>query len=95
VHGLGEELGVDVAGIEVTADPLHPLGVLLVVRVGDRIEELVVSPGPTDILWRAASGCLFGNFLPLDFGVRCEIQEKVGRDGIRRCGLLPPTFITV
>jgi hypothetical protein len=42
VHGLSESLGVDAGRIEVAADPLQPLGVLLVQRwIGDRIEELV------------------------------------------------------
>jgi hypothetical protein len=32
--------------------------VLLVVWISDRIEELAVSPGAADILWRAASGSI-------------------------------------
>ncbi len=34
------------------------LGVFLVFWIGDRIEEVAVTPGAADILWRAASGCL-------------------------------------
>jgi hypothetical protein len=30
----------------------------LVVWISDRNEELAVSPGAADILWRAASGCI-------------------------------------
>jgi hypothetical protein len=56
MHGLTEGLGLGIGWIEVAADPLQPLGVLVVVRIGDRIEEVAVSPGAADILGRAASG---------------------------------------
>lgn len=57
MHGLSEGLGVGVGWIELAADPLQRLGVLLVVRIGDGIEELAVSRGAADILRRAAASC--------------------------------------
>ena len=54
---MSEDLDIGVGWIELAADPLQPLGVLLVVRIGDRIEDVAVAPGAADILWRAASGC--------------------------------------
>lgn len=38
-------------------DPLQRVGVFLVFWIGDCIEELAVSPGAADVLWRAASDC--------------------------------------
>src|SRR6185312_7644633 len=38
-----------------TCDPLQHLCVFVVVRIGDHIEQVVVSPGSADILWWAAS----------------------------------------
>jgi hypothetical protein len=58
VHGLSECLNIGVVGIKVAADPLEPLGMFQVVRISDCIEELVVSPGASDILGWAASGCV-------------------------------------
>jgi hypothetical protein len=57
VHGLSECLNIGVIGIKVTAEPLEPLGMFLVVRVSDGLEEVVVSPGAADILGWTASGC--------------------------------------
>ena len=49
MHGLSECLDICVVGIKVAADPLEPLGMFLVVRIGDCVEEVVVSPGAADI----------------------------------------------
>ena len=57
VDGLSEGLDVGVGWIELAADPLQPLGVLLVARIGERGEELAVSRWPADIFGRAASDC--------------------------------------
>jgi hypothetical protein len=54
---LSECHNIGVGGIEVAADPFQPLGMFLVARIGDGIEEVAVSPWTADILWRAASGC--------------------------------------
>ena len=39
------------------ANPLQAVGVLLVIGISDRIEEVAISPGSADILWWAAPGC--------------------------------------
>jgi hypothetical protein len=55
VHGLSKGGDIGVGWIEVIADPMQPFGALLMVRIGDCIEELAVSPRPADILRRASS----------------------------------------
>jgi len=52
VHGLARKL----AWIEVVANLLQAFDRLRVVLTSDRIEELAISPGPADILWRAVFG---------------------------------------
>ena len=47
-------LGFDGVRIEGAADPFGQLGVALMLRVGDRLEEVGVAPGPAAILGRAA-----------------------------------------
>jgi hypothetical protein len=56
VHGLSESVGVGVSGIEVAADPLQSLVMLLMAGIGNDVEELTVAPGTTDILRRTSSG---------------------------------------
>src|SRR4051794_9258796 len=46
---------VDCVGIERPAGPLDHLGMALVLRIGDRLEEFGVAPRSTDVLGRAAS----------------------------------------
>lgn len=56
MHGLSEGLDIGIGWIEVAANPLEALGVLLVVRISDRFKELSVCPGSADILRWAAAG---------------------------------------
>ena len=58
MHGLSECLNIDVVGIKVAADPLEPLGMFLMVRISDCIEEVTISSGAPDILGWASSGCV-------------------------------------
>lgn len=44
-------------GIEGTTDPCQRFGMLFVVRIGDRFEELAVAQRATDVLGRATAGC--------------------------------------
>ena len=53
MHGLSEGLGIGIDWIEVAANPFQVPGMLLVGRISDGIEELPVSPGSADILWRS------------------------------------------
>jgi len=48
---------VNHGGIEGSADPCQRFGMLFVVRIGDRFEELAVAPGATDVLGRTAADC--------------------------------------
>jgi hypothetical protein len=46
---LSESLENNVGGIEVVTDPFQAFGMLLVIRIGDRIEKLAVSPRGAEI----------------------------------------------
>jgi hypothetical protein len=94
VYSLSEQLGLGVGWIELAADPLQALDVLLVFRIRDRIEELAVSPGAADILWWAATdrfdeawvvnaGRGIGNALDTDgmFPAVTEVVEVFGGGG--------------
>jgi hypothetical protein len=48
-YGLSESLENNVGGIEVVTDPFQAFGMLLVIRIGDRIEKLAVSPRGAEI----------------------------------------------
>ena len=50
-------LDVDDRGIEGAADLCQGLGMLFVVRIGARFEELAIAPGTADILGWATAGC--------------------------------------
>ena len=45
---------IDSRWVEGSADPFEPLSVLLLVGIGDGVEELAIAPGPANILRRAA-----------------------------------------
>jgi len=51
---FGVRFGFDGVGIEGAADPFGQLGVAFVLQIGDRLEEVGVSPRPAAILGRAA-----------------------------------------
>lgn len=41
-------------GVEVVGDPFLELGVSLVLRIGDRFEQLAITPGAADIFARTS-----------------------------------------
>jgi hypothetical protein len=68
---------VNDGGIEGATDPCQRSGMLFVVRIGDRFEELAVAPGATDVLGRAAAGC-FGQAWVRDPGLRVSDPPDFG-----------------
>lgn len=55
IDPLSEGRGIDVGRIEVTSEPFQLFGVILIVWISERIQEVAVSPRATDILGRTAS----------------------------------------
>src|SRR3954452_8332591 len=64
------DFGIEVVGIEVFTQPLTPLGVLWMSRIGDGFQQLTVAPGTDTILGRtsALSGGADGTGQSLDVG---------------------------
>src|SRR3954468_11628825 len=62
--------GIEVVGVEVFTQPLTPLGVLWMSRIGEDFEQLAVAPGTATILGRtpALSGDANGTGQSLDLG---------------------------
>lgn len=69
---------VNDGGIEGATDPCQRFGMLFVVRIGDRFEELAVAPGATDVLGRTAAGC-FDQAWVRDPGLRVSDPRDADR----------------
>src|SRR5215207_2311650 len=64
-------LGLDHIGIEGAAYPFRDFGVALVLRVGDRFEEIGIPPGTADVFgWTASLG--FGQARV------CDARQRLG-----------------
>ena len=71
--------GIEVVGVEVFTQPLTPLGVLWMSRIGDDFEQLTVAPGAAAILGRtpALSGGADGTGQSLNVGRALFDHERM------------------
>src|SRR5215213_10514806 len=71
--------GIEVAGVEVFTQPLTPLGVLWMSRIGEDFEQLTVAPGAAAILGRtpALSGGADGTGQSLNVGRALFDHERM------------------
>ena len=54
---MGEALDTSIGWVEGTADPFEPIGMVFVVRIGNRVEERSVAPRAADIFgWASPLG---------------------------------------
>lgn len=73
------DFGIEVVGVEIFTQPLTPLGVLWMSRIGEDFEQLTVAPGAATILGRtpALSGGADGTGQSLDVGQALFDHERM------------------